>query len=80
MVTQSRFCTIEGSFITHIFFGKVTSRKIILLGKKVKVDENSCIKRSFRVSHNSDKTMQLTFIGIPGTANGPINDLKSKQN
>lgn len=38
------------------------------------------IERSYRASHNSDKTMQLTLIGISGTANEPLNDLKSKQN
>lgn len=79
MVTQRRFCTIKGTFIKHIFSGTVTSRKIILLGKKVKADEDSFIK-IFRVSHKSDKIMQLTLIGIPGTANDSINDLKSKQN
>lgn len=31
------------------------------------------------MSHNNDKTMQLTFIGIPGTTNDPINYLKSKR-
>lgn len=30
------------------------------------------------MSHNSDKTVQLTFMGIPGTANDHIYDLKSK--
>lgn len=31
------------------------------------------------MSHNNDKTMQLTFIGIPGTTNDLINYLKSKR-
>lgn len=70
---------MKGSF-KDISSGEVTSRKIILLGKKFKADEDSFIKRWHRASQNSAKTMQLTFTGIPGTANEPINDLKSKQN
>ena len=80
MVTQNSFCTMKGSFIKYFSSGEVTSGKIILLGKKVKANKEHFIIRRIRVSHSSDKTMQLKFIGTPGTGNDQINEPKSKDN